>query len=287
MRAQAFEPHMFGPVAQILANTGVIGSDPLKFRTFNRGVRDSDKVNVIECPDTGVLFVDRLIHQPKDQYRKRLPIQEAAKSPDNLRRAERVKPLIIGNNWVDVGAGSGGLLYKLHKFAGYAVGVERGRWREFYPCDCREDIEELEHDYYDVLTLFHVIEHIPDPLGFLSKLRMNMKEGGTIIIETPNSNDFLLRRCKNARTKLLWSEHVVLFSERALRKLVRDAGFKQITIEQIQRYPISNHLYWFAEGSPNGHEVWTEFNSIHLVKAYNNKLMDIGAADTLFLTAKK
>ncbi len=40
---------------------------------------------------------------------------------------------------------------------------------------------------FDILTLFHVLEHMPDPFRYLKTLRNLLKPGGTIFVQVPNS----------------------------------------------------------------------------------------------------
>lgn len=48
-------------------------------------------------------------------------------------------------------------------------------------------------DPYDVIALWHVIEHLPDPWTTLSMLSMNLKPGGILIIAAPNPDSFQFR----------------------------------------------------------------------------------------------
>jgi len=50
---------------------------------------------------------------------------------------------------------------------------------------------------FDVITLFHVLEHIKNPVKTLADLRTYLKADGTLIVEIPNADDFLLQINKN------------------------------------------------------------------------------------------
>lgn len=53
-------------------------------------------------------------------------------------------------------------------------------------------------------------------------------------------------------------------------------------IKHIQRYPLSNHLYWLSKGKPAGHVKWGNFlDSEELSKAYENQLASLQATDTI------
>lgn len=59
-------------------------------------------------------------------------------------------------------------------------------------------------------------------------------------------------------------------------------------IKHIQRYPLSNHLYWLSQGKPGGHVKWGEFlDSKTLSNAYEAQLASLGATDTLIAIFSK
>jgi len=53
-----------------------------------------------------------------------------------------------------------------------------------------------------------------------------------------------------------------------LKLLIEKANLKAIYIKQIQRYPLSNHLYWLSCGKPGGHQKWGFLDSYELHAAY-------------------
>jgi len=50
---------------------------------------------------------------------------------------------------------------------------------------------EIE-EKFDVITLFHVLEHFDDPRAVLKQLKSMLAKGGIIVIEVPNADDALL-----------------------------------------------------------------------------------------------
>jgi 2-polyprenyl-3-methyl-5-hydroxy-6-metoxy-1,4-benzoquinol methylase len=45
---------------------------------------------------------------------------------------------------------------------------------------------------YDLITAFHVAEHLPDPIAMLRKLATRLSNRGRLVIEVPSSEDALL-----------------------------------------------------------------------------------------------
>ena len=64
-------------------------------------------------------------------------------------------------------------------------------------------------------------------------------------------------------------------------------GLTEVLIEGVQRYPLSNHLNWLANGKAGGHKSpLSLLDSDVLFDAYQNALARIDATDTLVALAK-
>jgi hypothetical protein len=102
----------------------------------------------------------------------------------------------------------------------------------------------------------------------------------------PNSEDGLLGLYKNRgfQNFVYWSEHVFVFNESTLKALIVKSGLKINWIKHIQRYPLSNHLYWLAHNKPQGHEVWSFLNDDELHTSYESQLAKKGLTDTIIMS---
>jgi SAM-dependent methyltransferase len=79
-------------------------------------------------------------------------------------------------------------------------------------------------DSFDVVTLRHVIEHIPAPQSFMAELARILKPGGRLVVETPNFNSlgWVLFGPRWYATGIPY--HVVLYSPDNLALLARQHG---------------------------------------------------------------
>jgi SAM-dependent methyltransferase len=137
---------------------------------------------------------------------------------------------------------------------------------------------------FDVITAFHVIEHLPNPHEILKKLKKLLNNKGKLIIEVPNANDALLTLYKSKAFSQFtyWSCHLYLYTAHTLKFLAQQCGFEVEFIKHVQRYPLSNHLYWLSCTKPGGHEKWGELlDSKALSKAYEAQLASLEATDTI------
>jgi len=96
-------------------------------------------------------------------------------------------------------------------------------------------IEEtnFRDNFFEAITVWHVIEHVQNPRGLISKSYQLLKPGGFLFCATPNLNKNLSRayfRAAHLRPFPFYSshgeQHVFHFTEDTLRNLVEKAGFK-------------------------------------------------------------
>jgi len=86
----------------------------------------------------------------------------------------------------------------------------------------------LPSSHFDVITLWDVIEHLPDPDVVLAETRRLLKPGGRLVITTGDIGSAYARR-RGARWHLLappW--HLYYFSQHTLRKLAAKAGLEVV-----------------------------------------------------------
>ncbi len=99
-----------------------------------------------------------------------------------------------GDRLLDVGSGGGEWLYALQRSGVVATGLEPNRgYAEFarreYDVDVRDGgLEEnpLAPGSFEAVTLFHVLEHLRDPVSTLRVCLDLLKPGGRLIVEVPN-----------------------------------------------------------------------------------------------------
>ena len=95
---------------------------------------------------------------------------------------------------LDIGAGVGDFLSVCKNDGWQTVGIEpsekaknivKSKGVSFV-----EQLSELENHSFDVITMWHVLEHVPNLEEQISELKRLIKPNGTIIIAVPNFNSF-------------------------------------------------------------------------------------------------
>lgn len=282
-----------------LVSLGVCAADTLE--PFHPRTRDRDDVGALRCSRSGVIMLSRLDHLGDGYYEEKrheelaaLGDRErvvAALQEDTTRRERQWRPLVTNRRWTDVGTGAGALLDALGPVARTVGAVEPQP--EFNAAlrdrgyDVHRSMAEIPERSQDVITLFHVFEHLFDPLGDLEVLRERLVPGGRIVIEVPHARDLLLDflDVQAFRSFTIWSEHLLLHTRESLRRFLEAAGFGKVAISGLQRYPVANHLHWLSTGRPGGHQVWSMLRDESLDASYEQMLARLDMTDTLVAEA--
>lgn len=263
-------------------------------RTRPGSVRDAPGLRIAECENCGLVALDSAAHIGSGHYQNSGMHGEAVPSMaqwlretehDDQRRFDMLRPALVNRKLLDFGCGAGGFLLKAQALASSVAGVELEERVHAHWGDALSLHRSLEAagGGYDLITAFHVLEHLTDPRSMLKELASRLASGGRLVVEVPSSDDALLTLYDNDAFQRFtyWSQHLYLFNAGTLRSLAGQAGLKVVAIEQFQRYPLSNHLHWLSRNQPGGHQKWSFLDSPELQKAYANALAAVAKCDTL------
>lgn len=84
-----------------------------------------------------------------------------------------------------------------------------------------------------------------------------------------------------------WSDHLFLFNAETLRLLAVRIRLRVASIQQFQRYRLSNHLHWLSRNRPGGHQHWSFLDTRALLEAYVGFTLCLGKCDTLIVHLEK
>lgn len=261
-------------------------------------VRNHSNVAVLECENCSLVFLSSFAHINKEFYKKGVmhlgadsyKWQEITHNDDLRRFIFLNKKNKIKNSAIlDFGAGNAAFLMLSKPTANKVVGLEIDETvKEYYKENDIEFISELSQteSKFDLITMFHVLEHLPDPKETLQEMTSKLKENGELIIEVPNSKDALITVFNNKGFKnfTYWGCHLFLFNEGTLKKLFEDSPYKINCIKHVQRYGVANHLHWLIKNLPNGHNIWKKLDIKPLNKIYEKILSFFKITDTIVIS---
>jgi 2-polyprenyl-3-methyl-5-hydroxy-6-metoxy-1,4-benzoquinol methylase len=138
---------------------------------------------------------------------------------------------------LDVGSGTGEVLLAAQRRAWRVHGVEPERTAAEMARDRGLDVtvarlEEsgLPERSFDVVTAFHVLEHIPDSRAFLRTMRRWARPGGFVAIEVPNFRSVQRRRLREHWSGLRPREHLVHYTPDTLARTLRAVGIEPVMV---------------------------------------------------------
>jgi hypothetical protein len=94
---------------------------------------------------------------------------------------------------------------------------------------------DLPDEFFDVVTLWDVIEHVGDPLEELRRVHNLLKSDGLVVVHTIDISSFFAR-LMGSRWPWLMEMHLYYFSRRTLRQMLQKAGFSVLDIRPQGRY---------------------------------------------------
>lgn len=176
----------------------------------------------------GLTLAARILRQLERSYREFVARDHIRFLDRCARRAAAGKKLLL-----DIGCGSGLLLH-----------LARGRGFEPHGMDISEQAVALARERYripvlqgkvgddiwppgqfDFVTMFHVLEHLPDPLAALRYVRRILKPDGHLIIQVPNVESLQARIFGARWYGLDVPRHLINFSPHAANLLLQKSGF--------------------------------------------------------------
>jgi SAM-dependent methyltransferase len=103
------------------------------------------------------------------------------------------------------------------------------------------DAAPFAPETFAAITMFHVLEHLYDPAGYLAAAHRLLRPGGSLIVQVPNAACWQLLLFGDAWNGLDVPRHLIDFRARDLDSLIEDCGFD-----------IVRHKYFSLRDNPAG-----------------------------------
>jgi 2-polyprenyl-3-methyl-5-hydroxy-6-metoxy-1,4-benzoquinol methylase len=124
---------------------------------------------------------------------------------------------------LDIGAGTGDFLLECKNQNWDILGIEPNEKAKTTAVGkgikIGDTIEQLESNSFDVITMWHVLEHVPDVEHQVAELKRLLKPSGTIIIAVPNFKSYDANHYKSNWAAYDVPRHLWHFSKIAIEKL--------------------------------------------------------------------
>lgn len=207
----------------------------------------------------GLVFADRATwrdpysscdyYDPANQPVESYPLRVTATERD---RIASVRRFIQTGRLLDFGGGIGKTALAAHE-AGFsalvledshkAVSDGKAHHPEIAWFEGKTIPDSIADGSLDVITLFHVLEHLPDPRVVLAQIHRKLRPGALLVVEVPNWGSHM-RRLRGLRWQFVLDHHVNHFTSASLTSLVEKSGFQRCAVEFRRTFAINEGRPW-------------------------------------------
>lgn len=206
-----------------------------------------NEINIVRCRKCGLIYQNPRKDALKDLYREEYyhegyPDKARLLNQGHALIREVAKYVPAKAKVLEIGAGLGYTL-KIAKDKGWEVfGTEISNFAVNYAKEelglelFNGNLEEagFADNFFDLVIIAHVLEHLPDPLESLERIFHMLKNSGILYIAVPNIANFKAWLRKEKWGCLKPEHHLYHFCLGSLKKIVRKAGFEIVHIETSQ-----------------------------------------------------
>lgn len=239
-----------------------------------RFILSSDTFQVYKCSNCGVMFLDDI--EVNSSYYSKYYFPEYYETKFHNAFINKIINLIINisiifkenqilrnyhniaNNKLkilDIGCGNGEFLSRISntKFEKFGIEINtegyelcKGKNLKVFNKELKD--LKFQDNFFDVVTLWHVIEHLENPIDTIKSVKRVLKEDGILVIAVPNTDSLGFKYGQNFWFHLDSPRHLMLFNKKSLKYLLNNAGFRIILKKNLfYDYPLD--LFWSVRNS--------------------------------------
>lgn len=134
---------------------------------------------------------------------------------------------------LDIGCGTGDFLQTCEKNGWKISGVEpekkafeKTKSKVKTPKNIYKNIEDITTQKFDIITLWHVLEHVPNVKEYIEKISYLLSDKGKIVIAVPNFKSYDAKHYKQFWAAYDVPRHLWHFSKKSIELLFQEKGFE-------------------------------------------------------------
>lgn len=193
--------------------------------------------DIYKCPECGLAFTYPQPESIAEQYDSGYFDLYRRRREFRLRRGvERLKCIELikePGRLLDIGCSLGYFVEAANSRGWQASGVEISPYASHEARDFGLDVRTgvLEDANYpdgsfDCVTMWDVLEHVPDPTAHMLEVRRILAPNGVVVIGTPDLGHAMFRMKRECWRHLKPSEHIYYFQQSSIARLLAKTGFK-------------------------------------------------------------
>ena len=206
---------------------------------------EAGSVLLLKCPVCGLVFkpisylntqdVQELQDSVYNDVRLRTEVEMLYKMAGH--RLEVIRQFKKKGHLLEIGCATGEFLEKAQKSGFETLGVDASKvffdYAKSRGLNVRNGFTEdvlKKGETFDVIVMFHLIEHILDPKKFLRDLKNRLADDGILFIVCPNINSITRKPFGYWSSVFQQPDHLIFFSDKTLMEVCEKAGYKIVSI---------------------------------------------------------
>ncbi len=217
------------PESKLICKDYLVSGESFEISEFEKGIFKTEPVpeNLSRYYESE----DYISHSDsKKNFREK--IYQLVKSYMLSKKAGWIQNFKRQGKILDYGAGTGDFLNKMKSLDWKVEGIEPNndarKLAVLKGLNLKPDLSDLGSDQYDVISLWHVLEHIPDFEKKLVRFHKLLKEDGLLIIAVPNYNSYDAHHYNKNWAAWDVPRHLWHFSRTGLESKLVEYGFNLV-----------------------------------------------------------
>jgi SAM-dependent methyltransferase len=209
----------------------------LLFRARDLRFKNEGVFNLVQCQQCGLVYLNprptKVGMARYYQHYHDYAINDAWLERRQLERLREVERRREAGRLLDVGCGRGEFLRVARDRGWQCFGVEispqasdEARRKGLDVATGRFEDVDYPDSFFDVVTIYHVLEHLHDPREALSKAYQLLKSGGLLVVAVPNFDSLQAGLFRQRWYHLDAPRHLYHFAPHTLKMLLHETGFK-------------------------------------------------------------
>ncbi len=253
---------------------------------------------VVKCKNCGLIYINPRLKPGKiiSGYSEAVDEVYVSQSEGRMQSFRHVVDKITKEfgrkgKFLDVGCAAGFLLAAAKEKGWDVHGVEPSKWLGSYGSKrfgIDIDAGTLEEQKYaaksfDVVCMFDVLEHVPDPAATLLECKRILKDDGMLVVNYPNIGS-LWARAAGKKWWFLLSVHLTYFTPKTIKKMLEKTGFAETSASRY--YGKLSIGYLVGRFKPYSEGFYKALNKITSSLKLNEKQVSYYASQHLVLAKK-
>lgn len=253
---------------------------------------------LFNCNSCGLIFAEQdrnmiyYMSQYSDMIDREYVEEEMGRRLASVKILKRIEKNKQQGKILDIGCANGFLLDEARRRKWDPYGVEVSKWAVRYASEklnlnvLRGTLRKaaFPDQFFDVIVMLDVLEHLPDPRYTLIEIRRILKNDGMLYISTPDISS-AMSKILRAKWWGINKFHLYYFSKKTLRKMLDASGFK------IKRYNphirIFSINYWVKRLKTHNRFLYKIWDFISRIGKLGKTQLKINLRDQIEVTAVK